>query len=351
MAEPPAGRGPVTVQTITDRRQLVTLAPAWRALFAAVPTASVFQHPGWALAWCRTLGTEGGPQVQAAFRQGRLVGLAPLMVVADPSGGQTTRFVGAPLNDFNDFLIHPADPAPVVVALWRQVLDEASGWTALELTPIRPDAALRINGHLPNLTGAARELLPVQPAPLLRLEDDWEAYRARLPARHRRQWERTLARTLADHTVQVQPVEDPHQLADAVARFERLRRSSWTARGRLDELVPTQRDDRFPQFLAAAAAALAGAGHCLLIELAIDHTLAAADLYLTRARSALLYLRAFNIEAAEHSPGVMLAILGLKLLHARGYREVSLGRGGEAFKYHLGGQDVPLERVVLRRSP
>src|SRR6266508_5147734 len=349
MVEPAAGPGPVGVQTITDLPQLIALAPAWRVLSDLAPAASVFQHPDWALAWCRTLGADSALQVQAAFRDGELVGLAPLAI--DAGDGRAARFVGAPLNDFNDFLVHPQDPAPVFAALWRQVLDPAAGWAALELTPIRPDAALRINGHLPNLTGAARELLPVQPAPLLRLEDDWEAYRARLPARHRRQWERTLARTLADHTVQVQPVEDPHQLADAVARFERLRRSSWTARGRLDELVPTQRDDRSPQFLAAAAAALAGAGHCLLIELAIDHTLAAADLYLTRARSALLYLRAFNIEAAEHSPGVMLAILGLKLLHARGYREVSLGRGGEAFKYHLGGQDVPLERVVLRRSP
>src|SRR6266511_3552361 len=294
MVEPAAGPGPVGVQTITDLPQLIALAPAWRVLSDLAPAASVFQHPDWALAWCRTLGADSALQVQAAFRDGELVGLAPLAI--DAGDGRAARFRSAPLNDFNDFLVHPQDPAPVVAALWRQVLDPAAGWAALELTPIRPDAALRINGHLPNLTGAARELLPVQPAPL-------------------------------------------------------LRRSSWTARGRLDELVPTQRDDRFPQFLAAAAAALAGAGYCLLIELAIDHTLAAADLYLTRARSALLYLRAFNIEAAEHSPGVMLAILGLKLLHARGYREVSLGRGGEAFKYHLGGQDVPLERVVLRRSP
>ncbi len=349
MAEPPAGRGPVTVQTITDRRQLVTLAPAWRALFAAVPTASVFQHPGWALAWCRTLGTEGGPQVQAAFRQGRLVGLAPLMVVADPSGGQTTRFVGAPLNDFNDFLIHPADPAPVVVALWRQVLDEASGWTALELTPIRPDAALRVDGRLPSPAGASVETLPVQPAPELGLDEDWEVYRAGLARRYRRGWERTLARTLASHVVRVRPVEDPDQLPAAVERFVALRLSSWAARGRLDELVAVQRDDRFPPFLASAAAALARSGHCLLVEMEIDQTLAAADLYFTRARSALLYLRAFNHDLAALSPGTSLALLGLKLLHTRGFRAISLGRGGEPFKYHLGARDVPLQRVVLHR--
>lgn len=339
----------IRIETIADPADLATIASDWQALAAAAPTLSVFQHPAWVLAWCRVFADQGSLCVQVAYRDGRLVGLAPLLVANGAAGGGTARFLGAPLNDFNDFLVDPVDPEPVVVELWRALVDDGS-WTTLELMPVRPDAALRVGGRLPSLTGVRGEPLAAQPAPEVWLDDDWEAYRLGLAKRHRHGWERSLARMLAAHVVRVHALEDPEALRSAVKRFACLRLASWAARGRLDELVAAQRDDRFPGFLATAAADLAAVGQCVLIELEIDGAVAAADLYLTQGRTALLYLRMFLPEFASLGPGISLALLGLRLLHARGFRAIWLGRGGEDYKYRLGGRDVLLERAILQRG-
>jgi len=340
----------VEVRTITEPARLAGLEPEWRSLARATGPLSVFQHPAWMLAWWAAFGTDTDLRVHAAFREGRLVGLAPVAVTAQDGPDRVAVFMGAPFNDFNDFLVTPDDPGPVVTALWHMIIEDDRSWTEFQLGPIRPDAALRADGRLHSSPMVAIERGVPQPAPALAMDAGWESYRLGLDRRHRRAWERSLERALAAHVVAVETIDDPGALHEAVERFEALRQASWAARGRVGDLVAGQRDPRFPSFLAAACARLAADGRCLLLDLRLDGELVAADLYLIQDQYALLYLRMFRPHASLTSPGMALALLGLRLLHARGVRAVSLGRGAESYKYRLGGRDILLERPILRRA-
>jgi CelD/BcsL family acetyltransferase involved in cellulose biosynthesis len=338
----------VEVRTFTDLAHLIELEPDWRELEAAARPSSVFQHPSWLIAWSDVFGKDGTLRVHAAYRRGRLVGLAPLWISNTPRG-PVAAFLGGRLNDFSDFLVHPEEPAAIVAALWLAVISSEPAWQFFELGPIRPDALLRSSGALPVPAGVRLDPGTPQPAPELTLGDSWETYRLGLDTRARRGWERSLERALATNVVMIRPVEDPATIGAELKRVETLRQANWAMRGRRDELVPVQRDPRFADFLAEVATRLARHSRCLLVELHLDDTLVAADLYLGTGHQVLLYLRMFQPQPAMPNPGMLLALLGLRFLHARGVRVVSFGRGAERYKYRFGARDIYLDRPTLLR--
>jgi hypothetical protein len=214
----------IEVRTFTDRTHLIELEPDWRELEAAARPFSVFQHPSWLMAWSDVFGEDGTIRVHAAYRRGRLVGLAPLWI-SNTSRGPVAAFLGGRLNDFNDFLVHPEEPASSVAALWLAVMSAGPKWHVFQLGPIRPDAVLK-SGGLPVPAGVRLDPGTAQPAPELWFGDGWETYRLGLHTRARRGWERSLERALATHVVMIRPVEDPAAIGAELKRFEMLRQAS-----------------------------------------------------------------------------------------------------------------------------
>jgi len=95
------GIGALTVSVLTTVAELEVLEPEWEALWAADGWATPFQSAAWLLPWWRHVGE--GELLVAAVRDGagRLVGLLPMYVYAQPEGGERhLLLLGAGTSDY-----------------------------------------------------------------------------------------------------------------------------------------------------------------------------------------------------------------------------------------------------------
>jgi len=113
--------------------------------------------------------------------------------------------------------------------------------------------------------------------------------------------------------------------------------------GRQD--VPFQRGPAWDEFLVDAAGALAGAGLALVDELVWEGHVVASTLWLQRGDWLLGYHRA--AERSQMKFGQIFDVLLLQDAIGRGVRTIEMGRGSEAWKYHLGATDVAVCDVVV----
>jgi CelD/BcsL family acetyltransferase involved in cellulose biosynthesis len=72
----------MVIEPLDTLDDLIRLRAAWQSLWAEDPCATPFQSPGWLLPWVERF-AKGRLFSLAAFRDGRLVGLAPLEIVGD----------------------------------------------------------------------------------------------------------------------------------------------------------------------------------------------------------------------------------------------------------------------------
>jgi CelD/BcsL family acetyltransferase involved in cellulose biosynthesis len=57
----------------------------------------------------------------------------------------------------------------------------------------------------------------------------------------------------------------------------------------------------------------------------------------------------FDTQWARFSPGLLTIAAAMRQAASEGAHEFHFLRGGETYKYHLGGRDRPMYRRLLRR--
>jgi CelD/BcsL family acetyltransferase involved in cellulose biosynthesis len=80
------------------------------------------------------------------------------------------------------------------------------------------------------------------------------------------------------------------------------------------------------------------------MEMVVDETVVARDLYLVDGSVAMLWLRALDMRWLRHSCGNLLLRASVERLAACGYETLDLGRGDESYKCCFGAE----RRVLLR---
>lgn len=132
------GSAGLEVSVVDDREGLAALAPEWRALPAPLAAPSPVTGPDFLDAWLGTLGRGHRPQVVAARRDGRLVGVVPL-VRRDGrrrDGGRQVQLAGSrrpPMTDVADVMVAPGEEIPLAAATVDALADRAGGWDTLYL--------------------------------------------------------------------------------------------------------------------------------------------------------------------------------------------------------------------------
>ena len=129
------------VAALDDDAALDRLAPEWRALHDAAPSATPFQSWEWARAWWSHRRRGRLCVLTARDDAGALVGLLPL--VAD-TFGPTRRltFLGAPEADYQDLLAAPAHADAACAAFAGWLAGAARGWDVIDLPDVREGSAL-----------------------------------------------------------------------------------------------------------------------------------------------------------------------------------------------------------------
>ena len=119
------------------RRRLEAIEPVWWELWRRARMATPFQSPAWLIPWWRHF-PPGELTTAAAWRDGRLIGLAPFYR-EDGALGRRLLPLGISVSDYLDVLLDDGEieaGAALVAALGRE-----PAWDSLECEELAPDAA------------------------------------------------------------------------------------------------------------------------------------------------------------------------------------------------------------------
>lgn len=319
----------LTLGVETSSAALHAYRPDWEALWVRLRNATPFQHPAWLLSWWEQFGT-AEPRVawirSDRTANGRLLGILPLYVLAEP-GGRKLLPIGAGLSDYQDLLAEP-ELAPVFArsgllsALRAEVPPDLA-----DLVCLPPGCALRDAGRISAATGWAAELHETDPCPVLDLS-------APVPTRQRRKFR--MAQHRAERRGGWQVDQATAETLDTLwQELHRLHQARWTAAGKPGVLA----DPRVPAFLRRAVQELLPAGLARLYALRIDGQVAAACLALLCRDRVLFYLSGYDAAFEFESPGTILLGHMLEEAAREGRREAHFLRGNESYKYAWGAVD------------
>jgi CelD/BcsL family acetyltransferase involved in cellulose biosynthesis len=337
----------------TTKLEFERLAPQWTRLEVRAST-HVFQMHGWARAWLDTLGACVQPFCVAVWEGDEVVGLAPL----GRFKGQRSwclRFLGAPLNDRNDFLLDPKCAIPARRALVRAIADRHECWGQFEIFQVDSLATdIDFDCRSMALNTVTHAMLEPEPTVQLSLPESWQEYTQSLPKARLKRFDYITRRMLRQTRVRFEFATAALTSIDLVSHFERLRLECWTKRQRIDQLPREISTDGFSQFLREAIGHLGAKGHIAWATLSAEGDILAAALCLLAGCRILIYMRAWDYRFARFSPGTALDWMLIQDAIGRGFRVFDIGRGNESYKASYGATVSPLSNAVLRtrsRSP
>jgi hypothetical protein len=140
-------------------------------------------------------------------------------------------------------------------------------------------------------------------------------------------------------------IDQPNEVAASTRLSLEQRRRVWSESGLAAKMSPLQNQRAWDEFLVDAARSLAGAGLATVRELVFKGDVVASVLLLQRGACLLGYHR--SAERSQMRFGLILEVLSVQEAIRRGVRTMELGRGSEAWKYHLGGRDVAVCDIVV----
>lgn len=291
---------------------------------------TVFVLPDWLRVWWQVFG-DGAELYLRAVRQGeKIIGIAPLSIrdkTASIIGGIDTC-------DYLDFVIVPGmerDFSTVLLDDLRQ-----RGIDHLDLTPLRPDSTV-LNDFI---AIAQNQECDVS----CRLEDvsleidlppTWDEYLGTLTGKQQHEVKRKLRRLWGAGDVNYHIVEDRNAVHDLMDTFINLFSVS---REEKANFMTT----RMKIFFNSMADTMAEAGLLKLGILELDTLPAAMVLCFDYNDCVYLYNSGYDPHYGSLSVGLLSKVLCIKDSIQKGRKKFDFLRGGESYKYQLGGREVPI---------
>jgi CelD/BcsL family acetyltransferase involved in cellulose biosynthesis len=307
-----------------------TLASYWAKSPSPLRWNCIFALPPWLEIWWNEFGATGDLYLFVA-RQGRtVVGVAPLFLK-----GTEAFFIGSDdLCDCLDFIIAPGRESD----FFNILLDDLSGKGIglLKLRGLRPNSTV-----LTHLVGMARDRgyevsCAVEDVSLeLDLPPTWDEYLGMLSQKQRHEVRRKLRRIREAGEVNYRTVEDSDDVPDAMDILLNLFRQS---RGDKATFINARRES----FFRSLAQAMAGVRLLRLGILELDSLPIAAVMCFDYGNRVYLYNSGYDPQYASLSAGLISKILSIKDAIERGRRTFDFLKGGEDYKYRLGGREVNL---------
>lgn len=115
----------------------------WNELLAASETNTIFQTFQWHAAWWRSYGSGFRAFIVAGLDQGRLVGIAPLMI----SRCRRMSFIGDGKSDYHDVIVAAPEKADFLDAVFAVMTRRKTDWDTIALTNI-PESSSTLSGVL-----------------------------------------------------------------------------------------------------------------------------------------------------------------------------------------------------------
>ncbi|MFC1994639.1 GNAT family N-acetyltransferase [Chloroflexota bacterium] len=329
---------PAGMSYILAAESFDSLVSAWTDLRRHLSWDSVFVLPWWLEAWWREFGAGAGEHLCAVRQGGDIIGIAPLLV----REGRAYFIGGADVCDYLDFIVAPGKESDFFAVLLDNLRQE--GIDELCLESLRPDSS--VLATLVELAGGrGYEVSCVFEDVSLELElpSSWEEYLEMLSGKQRHETRRKLRRLWEAGDVNHRIVEDAGDVGDAMNVFLKLF-------GDRREDKATFMTAQMESFFRSLAETMAGAGFLRLGILELDALPVAAALCFDYDHKVYLYNSGYDSEYSSLSVGLISKVLCIKDSIHRGRKRFDFLKGGEVYKYRLGGKEVPIYscRIVLK---
>lgn len=311
-----------------------SIIDTWHGLLARRLWTSIFLTPEWQSTWWNRFddGTAELKLVTVGPSDAPL-GLAPLSL-----SGSTLTFVGdTDLFDYHDFIdVVPGFHEALVECL------EDEPWQTMDLRSVPAfspavealPAALRAIGC--EVTIEEEDVVPG-----VELPATWDEFLANLRKKDRHELRRKLRRLGGAGDVRVVEADGNALEKDFEVFHELMAESREEKR---DFMLP-EREEFFRSIIEWAHSA----DFLRLQFLELNGEKVAAVLSFDYDGRRLLYNSGFRLEHGQLAVGLMLKALCIKDAIERGLTYFDFLRGAEPYKYHLGGKDTRLVRIVATR--
>jgi len=330
--------------------ELENIADEWNRLLEKSAVNVPFLRHEYLVTWWKSLGggewQSGELYIVTAWNDvGELIGVAPLFLTQNLSGGPALMLIGSiEISDYLDLIaLEDELPAFAEGLLEHLTGPEAPPWEVLDWYNILEDSPT-----LPALEAGARKLgltctlERLQPAPRIALAGDWETYLTGLDGKQRREIRRKMRRAEGFYApVNWYIVEDEGTLDDEIDALLDLMAYDPQKEAFLSAAMSSQ--------LRASLHSAFQAGWLQLAFITIGNEKAAAYLNFDYANQIWVYNSGINFKFQELSPGWVLLAHLIQWAIEHGREHFDMMRGDEVYKYHFGGVDRFVMRARITR--
>jgi len=321
--------------TIT-RESFDSLASYWTDPTHHLNWSSVFVLPAWLKVWWQEFGAGVEPCLLSLKQGETVLGIAPLMVK-----GEKASFLGSvDVCDYLDFVVTPGREEDFFNALLDDLKDK--GITLLDLRALRPDSTALIN-LLPIAKSRGYDVVCQDESVSLELDlpDSFEEYLATLNKKQRHEVRRKLRRLWETGNAGHRCLETGQEVEDYLDTFLQLFTLSQEEKASF--MTPGMES-----FFRSLARTMAGLGLLRFGIIELDSQPAAMTIGFDYNDWHYLYNSAYDPRYNSLSVGLLCKVLCLKESIEKGKKKWDFLKGGEPYKYQLGGREIPLYSCQIK---
>lgn len=273
--------------------------------------------------------------MRAVWQGDRIAGIAPFLVK-----DKKVTFIGsADVCDYLDFIVAPGQEKEFFNTLLDSLKEEDID--CLDLNPVRQDSTVMTRLADIALGRSCEVRCTLEDVSLeLDLPSTWDEYLAQLEAKQRHEVRRKLRRLWEAGNVEHRCLDAREQVGEYMERFLSL--FSLSREEKAGFMTP-QRES----FFRALARNMAEIGLLRFGTIEVDAQPAAITMGFDYGEAHYLYNSAYKPQFEYLSVGLLCKVLCLKESIEKGKKKWDFLKGGEPYKYRLGGREIPIYRCQI----
>ncbi len=295
----------------------------------------LFVLPLWLKTWWETFGEDEDLEILSGYRQGKLVGIAPLRIQE-----KTARFIGGEnVCDYQDMIVASNHHLEFFRAILTHLKQKKIHF--FELAALRPESVSLT--ELPNLAeemGYAVVCSQVAYSYEIELPRSWESYLKMLGGKQRHEIRRKLRRLNEAGQIRYRVIHRPDEMSKNMDIFFSMFKAS---RPDKSEFLTAQ----MVSFFRLLAQKTAQKGLLRMSFLDIDQEPAAGVMCFDYNDTVFLYNNGYDPRFGNLSVGFLSKVYSIKDSIERGKRRYDLLKGDEGYKKRLGSIPVPLYHLKI----
>jgi len=316
-----------------EKSSFPSLTGQWKYIQSNAQSNLVFSTPEWTSVYWQCF-NEGYSELLGEIKDDtRSIGIAPLMVK-----GETASFIGSiDVCDYQDFVILKGYEQPFFETLLNSL--PSYGVKKLDLAPLRIDSiAITYLAEMAANRGLNISTMQIDVSPYINLPGSWDDYLKSLESKQRHELRRKMRRLnemgAVDYRVKNAASEVNIEL------FFKLFRES---RDDKAQFLSPQMEEYF-RLLIRSMSELG----CLRMNM-LDYNgkAIAVTICFDYNNEMLLYNSGFDREYSWLSAGLVSKAMAIEDSIRLGRAKFDFLKGGEDYKYHLGGLDLPIYKCTI----